>query len=54
MSVCSQKLEDFKFCLSTKGMHPEERRAAWIRKRAEWWAGRRMGRSSEDVWDART
>jgi hypothetical protein len=34
-------------------MHPEERREAWIRRRAEWWANRRLGRSSEDVWDVR-
>lgn len=36
-----------------KVMHPEERREAWIRRRAEWWANRRLGRSSEDVWDIR-
>ena len=34
-------------------MHPEERREAWIRRRAEWWAHRRLGKSSEDVWDIR-
>ncbi|KAF8228031.1 hypothetical protein L208DRAFT_1404572 [Tricholoma matsutake] len=51
--VCGPKLEDFKFCVSTKSMHPEERRDAWIRRRAEWWANRRMDRSSEDVWDIR-
>ena len=34
-------------------MHPEEQREAWIRKRAEWWAHRRLGKSSENVWDIR-
>lgn len=34
-------------------MHPEEQREAWIRRRAEWWAHRRIEQSSEDVWDIR-
>jgi hypothetical protein len=34
-------------------MHPEERRDAWIRRRAEWWATRRMAKCSEDIWDIR-
>jgi len=50
---CDRKFQDFKFCLTTKMMHPEERREAWIRRRAEWWANRRLERSSEDVWDLR-
>ena len=50
---CSQKLEDFKFCLTLKSLHPEERRDAWITRRAEWWARRRLGKSSEDIWDVR-
>ena len=54
MSVCGPKLEEFKFCMSLKGLHPEERRDAWIRRRAEWWARRRLEKSSEDVWDIRT
>ncbi|KAH8108109.1 hypothetical protein BXZ70DRAFT_1003512 [Cristinia sonorae] len=54
MTECTQKLEDFKFCMSSKGMHPEEKRDAWIRRRAEWWANRRLAKSSEDVWDVRT
>jgi hypothetical protein len=52
--VCGDKLEDFKFCMSIKSMHPEERRDAWIRRRAEWWAHRRMTKSSEDIWDIRS
>ncbi|EPS94867.1 hypothetical protein FOMPIDRAFT_1169286 [Fomitopsis schrenkii] len=54
MSVCGPKLEEFKFCMSLKGLHPEEHRDAWIRRRAEWWARRRLEKSSEDVWDIRT
>ncbi|PFH51557.1 hypothetical protein AMATHDRAFT_142361 [Amanita thiersii Skay4041] len=50
---CSQKLEDFKFCMTLKSLHQEERRDVWIRRRAEWWATRRQSRSSEDVWDIR-
>jgi hypothetical protein len=49
MSVCGNKLDDFKFCMSLKSMHPEEKRDAWIRRRAEWWANRRLTKSSEDV-----
>jgi hypothetical protein len=51
--VRGPKLEDFKFCMSLKSMHPEERREAWISRRAEWWANRRMAKSSEDIWDIR-
>ncbi|KAG6820240.1 hypothetical protein H0H93_003404 [Arthromyces matolae] len=51
--VCGPKLEDFKFCLSLKSLYPEERRDLWITRRAEWWAHRRMGKTSEDVWDIR-
>jgi hypothetical protein len=53
ISRCSDKLDDFKFCLSTRTMHPDERREAWIRRRAEWWARRRLARSSEGVWEVR-
>ncbi|KDR75809.1 hypothetical protein GALMADRAFT_68801 [Galerina marginata CBS 339.88] len=50
---CERKFQEFKFCLSLKTMHPEEQRDAWIRRRAEWWANRRLAKSSEDVWDMR-
>jgi hypothetical protein len=53
MSKCGQKMEDFKFCMANKSLHPEDRRDAWIRRRAEWWAKRRLERSSEDVWEMR-
>lgn len=50
---CGYKLEDFKFCLGLTRMELDERRDAWIRRRAEWWAHRRLGKSSEDVWEMR-
>ncbi|PCH34915.1 hypothetical protein WOLCODRAFT_106741 [Wolfiporia cocos MD-104 SS10] len=54
ISKCGPKLDDFKFCMSIKSLHPEEKRDAWTRRRAEWWAHRRLGKSSEDVWGIRT
>jgi hypothetical protein len=54
MSKCGTKMEDFKFCMSHKALHPEEKRDLWIRRRAEWWAKRRITESSEDVWEIRT
>ena len=53
MSKCGQKMEDFKFCMANKSLHPEDRRDVWIRRRAEWWAKRRLEKSSEDVWEMR-
>jgi Protein of unknown function (DUF3128) len=53
-SKCGYKMEDFKFCMSNKSLHPEQKRDAWIHRRAEWWATRRMTKSSEDVWEMRT
>jgi hypothetical protein len=53
LAECTPKFAEFKFCLSIKMLDPEERRKAWIRRRAEWWASRRTGRSSEDVWEMR-
>ena len=54
MARCSAKWNEFKFCMSVKGLHPEQRRDVWIRRRAEWWARRRVGLSSENVWEMRT
>ncbi|GAA5897650.1 EMI1 family protein [Sporobolomyces salmoneus] len=51
---CSPKFEDFKFCMSVKGSSEEKKEEVWVKRRAEWWAERRLGRSSEDVWDAKT
>ncbi|KAI0051172.1 hypothetical protein FA95DRAFT_1485886 [Auriscalpium vulgare] len=53
MAHCTPKFNEFKFCMSVKGLHPEQRRDEWIRHRAEWWARRRVGTSSESVWDVR-
>ncbi len=53
-SECSHKFQDFKFCLSNKNLSEEEKRTAWIQRRGEWWASRRVERSSEDVWEIRT
>ncbi|WVR08924.1 hypothetical protein IAU60_005983 [Kwoniella sp. DSM 27419] len=50
---CTWKWQDFKYCLSLKSESPEERRELWIKRRADWWARRRVSGSSEDVWDIR-
>ncbi|GAA5969483.1 hypothetical protein JCM11641_008130 [Rhodosporidiobolus odoratus] len=50
---CTPKFDDFKFCMSVKGLSEEKKEDVWVRRRAEWWAGRRLGKSSEDVWEAR-
>lgn len=50
---CSEKWAEYKFCLSLKWMGLDERRDAWIRRKAIWWAKRRLGKSSEDVWQVR-
>jgi hypothetical protein len=51
---CAYKLEDFKWCIGNKNLSPDDKRDAWIRRRAEWWAHRRLGKSSEDVWEVRS
>lgn len=50
---CTYKFDDFKYCMSLKGEDLEERRKLWVRRRSEMWASRRVGGSSEDVWDVR-
>lgn len=50
---CGYKWDDFKYCLSLKSEDNDERRRLWVQRRAEWWAARRIGPSSEDVWDVR-
>lgn len=50
---CKPKLEDFKYCLTLKGLSAEERRETWIQRRAEAAASKRLTRSSEDVWTLR-
>lgn len=39
--------------MSIKNLSEERKEEVWIKRRAEWWAGRRLGKSSEDVWTAR-
>jgi hypothetical protein len=41
------------YCLSMKAEEMEDRKELWIKRRAEFWAKRRVGPSSEDVWDRR-
>lgn len=50
---CAAKWEDFKFCLSTRSLSEERKEEEWIRRRAEHWAERRVGPSSEDIWEAK-
>ena len=53
MSDCSRATADWKYCLSMRKLDPEEKREEWIRRRATWWAKRRMEPNSEDVWGTR-
>lgn len=39
--------------MSLKFMDDEKKYDTWIQRRAVWWAKRRIGRSSEDVWEMR-
>jgi len=53
VAACQPKLDEVKFCFSLRSLSPEEKREAWINRRAEWWARRRLTKSSEDVWEIR-
>jgi hypothetical protein len=50
---CTYKFHDFKYCMALKSDSPEMKRQLWVKRKAEWWAGRRVVGSSEDVWDMR-
>ena len=50
---CDRPWDDFKWCFSNNKLDDDEKLTKWIERRAEWWAQRRLTRSSEDVWDAR-
>lgn len=51
---CKAKLDDFKHCLTMKGMSTEDKYEAWIRRKAEKTAEKRLGReSAENVWELR-
>lgn len=52
-TVCAEKMEAFRFCLSLKALSPEDRYEAWIQRRAQVMASKRLTQSSEDVWEAR-
>lgn len=51
LATCKPKLEEVKFCFSLRSLSVEEKREAWINRRAEWWTHRRLTKSSEDVWE---
>jgi hypothetical protein len=53
MAQCAEKFQDWRFCLKQRGLEPDDRREAWLQRRAEWWARRRLEKSSEDVWEMR-
>jgi hypothetical protein len=40
--------------MSIKGLDEAKKEEVWVKRRSEWWAERRLGRSSEDVWEAKT
>lgn len=51
---CKAKLDDFKYCLTMKGMTQEEKYESWLRRKSEKLAEKRLGReSSEMVWELR-
>jgi hypothetical protein len=50
---CGWKFQDFKYCMALKSDSPDLKRQLWVKRKAEWWAGRRVVGSSEDVWDMR-
>lgn len=53
---CTRKLDDFKFCLTLKGIDQAQKREAYIERKARAMARRRMpgGNTSEEVWEMRT
>jgi len=52
-ATCGPKLDEVKFCFSLRSLSPEEKREAWINRRAEWWTQKRLTKSSEDIWELR-
>ncbi|CAO1616038.1 unnamed protein product [Parajaminaea phylloscopi] len=52
---CTPKLEDFKFCLTLKGMDAAQKREAIIERKVRQMARRRMpgGDTSEEIWQIR-
>ncbi|KAK0534206.1 hypothetical protein OC834_001993 [Tilletia horrida] len=53
-SACEDKVDDWKACLTLRGLDPDEKYKAWIQRRAEIAAHKRMGKqSTEDIWSFR-
>ncbi|CAD6892489.1 unnamed protein product [Tilletia caries] len=53
-SSCEDKVDDWKACLSLRGLDPDEKYRAWIQRRAEMAARKRMSKqTTEDVWTFR-
>lgn len=52
---CAGKLDDFKFCLTLKGLDDAQRREAFIERKARQMARRRLpgGDTSEAIWEIR-
>ncbi|KAE8270108.1 hypothetical protein A4X09_0g2227 [Tilletia walkeri] len=53
-SNCEDKLDDWKACLSLRGLDSDEKYRAWIQRRAEMAVRKRMSKqSTEEVWNFR-
>ncbi|PWN26237.1 hypothetical protein BDZ90DRAFT_233369 [Jaminaea rosea] len=52
---CADKLDDFKFCLTLKGLDRAQRHEAFVERKARAMATRRMpgGDTSEEIWTLR-
>lgn len=52
---CADKLDDFKFCLTLKGLDQAQRHEAFVERKAKHMATRRMpgGDTSEEIWGLR-
>lgn len=50
---CSAKWDDVKFCMANRSLSEEQKTEEWVRRRAEFWAAKRLGPSSEDIWSAK-
>ncbi|CAD6584725.1 MAG: hypothetical protein CYPHOPRED_002831 [Cyphobasidiales sp. Tagirdzhanova-0007] len=50
---CSAKWDDFKFCMANRSLSEEQKTEEWIKRRAEFWAVKRLESSSEEIWEAK-
>ncbi|KAK0554624.1 hypothetical protein OC845_000656 [Tilletia horrida] len=54
-SDCADKVDDFKACLTLRGLDADEKYRAWIERRAELAARKRLSKQSvEEFWTIRT